>query len=93
MKTINPYKDHIEARSFGQVPEEYVGYVLVGRDIVWYTKEWYFDGKCHNIYGPMFICGLDLRFPRHEWYINNKKVTEKQHKLFVDLLKLKGLYE
>lgn len=49
-------------------------------------KEWHINGKCHRLDGPAVEYSTGCSY-----YINNKQVSEEQHKLYIDLLKLKGL--
>lgn len=51
------------------------------------TKLWFLNGIRHRIGGPAFESSNGYK----SWFINNKRVTEEQYKLYVDLLKLKGL--
>ena len=51
------------------------------------TKQWFIDGISHRLDGPAFIVNGSSKF----WYINGKQVTELQHKLLCDIMKLKGI--
>ena len=51
------------------------------------TKIWYFNGNRHRIGGHAVEWGNGTK----EWWIDNKSVTEQQHALLVDIMKLKGL--
>ena len=49
-------------------------------------KCWFVNDKRHRLDGPAIEhCGYK------EWYIDDKQVTEEQHDLLVDVMKLKGL--
>lgn len=51
------------------------------------TKRWFLNGIRHRLDGPAVeYCDGD-KF----CYINDKQVTEEQHKLLVSIMKLKGL--
>ena len=51
------------------------------------TKQWWINGKLHRINGPAIEGAGGSKF----WHIHGKSVTELQHKLLCDLMKLKGL--
>lgn len=51
------------------------------------TTHWYLDGKPHRLDGPASHYFND----RKEWWIYGKQMSEIEHKLYVGLLKLKGL--
>ena len=55
----------------------------------WYngTKIWMINGKLHREDGP----AVEREDGRKYWYIDNKEVTELQHKLLCDMMKLKGM--
>lgn len=50
-------------------------------------KAWYIDDKRHRLDGPAveYIGGTK------EWYVYGQVVTEEQHGLLTDIMKLKGL--
>lgn len=51
------------------------------------TKIWFMNGKCHRIDGH----AIQLWDGTKQWWINDVQVTEEQHRLYVDTLKLKSL--
>lgn len=51
------------------------------------SREWWMNGKRHRIDGPAF----EYFFGDREWWLDDKQYTEEQHKLLVDIMKLKGL--
>lgn len=51
------------------------------------SKFWYLNDKLHRTDGP----ASEYANGSKEWYIYGKCITTEQHKLYVDLLKLKGL--
>lgn len=51
------------------------------------TKQWYFNDRLHRLDGP----AIEGFSGGKEWFIYGKQVTEEQHTLLVDIMKLKGL--
>ena len=51
------------------------------------TKFYRLNSKRHRLDGP----AIERLDGQHEWFINGKQVTELEHKLLVDTMKLKGL--
>ena len=51
------------------------------------SKEWRIGGKLHRLDGP----AIEYRDGTKAWYINGKEFTELEHKLLIDMMKLKGL--
>jgi len=50
-------------------------------------KEWWIDGRPHRMDGPAFENTDGTKY----WYFNGKEITEIEHKLLCDIMKLKGL--
>jgi len=50
-------------------------------------RVWYLNGKQHRLDGPAIDYGNELK----EWWVNGKFVTELEHKLLCDIMRLKGL--
>lgn len=67
----------------GVLPDNFTGIVKYPTG----GKYWYLNGEYHRLNGP----AAELWNGEKEWYINGKQISEEQHKLYVDLLKLKGL--
>ena len=51
------------------------------------SSAWYVGGKLHRIDGPAYETDSGYK----SWYINGKLITELEHKLLCDIMKLKGL--
>ena len=49
-------------------------------------KSWWVNGKRHRIDDP----ACEYKYEKY-WYIDNKEVTELQHKLLHDVMRLKGM--
>jgi len=56
---------------------------------VWHIghKEWCSNGKLHRLDGPAVECTDGSKV----WWVDGKRITEQEHKLLYDLLRLKGL--
>lgn len=52
-----------------------------------YGECWYLNGKWHRLDGPARKFYNKFK----EWHLNGKQVSEEQHKLYRDLMNLKGL--
>lgn len=51
------------------------------------TKMWFTNGIIHRADGP----AIERSDGTNIWYVVGKEVPQEQHKLYVDLIKLKGL--
>ena len=62
---------------------------LDGPAIEWIsgTKEWCVNHKRHRLGGPAYECPNGNK----EYWIDDKQVTELEHNLLCDIMKLKGL--
>lgn len=87
------------------VPDNFTGIIKWNHLKVWYlegnfhradgpaierltgTKEWYLNGERHRLDGPAFE-GWD---GHKTYFINGEEITEQEHKLLVNIMKLKGL--
>jgi hypothetical protein len=61
-----------------------------GAAIIWpdCSQEYYENDKRHRIGGPAYI---EYRYGYKQYWIEGKQVTELEHNLLCDLMKLKGL--
>ena len=51
------------------------------------SKSWWNKGKIHRLDGP----AIEYFDGRKYWHVDDKRVTELQHNLLYDIMKLKGL--
>ena len=51
------------------------------------SKDWYNHGNLHRLDGPAVEYTDDSKC----WFIDGKEITELEHKLLIDIMKLKGL--
>jgi len=51
------------------------------------TKDWFINGKRHRLDGP----AIEYSDGSKEWWVDGKYITEEQHKLLCDIMRLKGL--
>ena len=51
------------------------------------SRWWLLEEKYHRLDGPA-ICSAT---GNKQWWINDKQITELEHKLLYDMMKLKGL--
>ena len=49
---------------------------------------WYLNGITHRIDGP----AIEYHTGEKQWYVDGKEVTELEHKLLCDIMRLKGLF-
>ena len=67
--------------------DSFIGYTI--NNLANWTRYWYL-GRTHRLDGPAFIY-FDGIEEYKQWYVHGLCVTEEEHRLYVDLLKLKGL--
>lgn len=65
------------------IPPNFTGIVEWDNGI----KSWWLNGKRHRLGGPAVIWPDGTK----AWYINGNHTFEREHDLYVDTLKLKGL--
>ena len=51
------------------------------------SKQWLLKGKIHRLDGP----AVELANRDKEWWVDGEQVTELEHKLLCNIMKLKGL--
>lgn len=51
------------------------------------SRHYYYNSKLHRTDGPAVEYSNGTKW----WYLNDKRITEEQHKLYTDIMKLKGL--